>query len=187
MDWEYCDRTLIERHRQHSRQPDSLMWSKFHEEGWKKTAIRILAKRLPLSNPGMEALAEVIERDARTEMEPEPAGRLELEAESPLSTQQFVERAAEIAPAREPGDNTELFYQVGKDTTIVYGKTMRLKDVLPKLGAKWHPDPREWRMPAARTHELVEACEEKQISLAEVARDKSKEPGLFQIPATEGA
>jgi recombination protein RecT len=81
VDWEFCDKALIERHRKHSKQPDSLMWTKFHEEAWKKTAIRILAKRLPLSNPGMETLAEVIERDARREMEPEPSGRLELEAD----------------------------------------------------------------------------------------------------------
>ena len=58
IDWEYCDRTLIDRHRKHSRQPDSLMWREFWEEGWRKTPIRILAKRLPLTNPGMERLAE---------------------------------------------------------------------------------------------------------------------------------
>ena len=32
VDWEFCDKALIERHRKHSKQPDSLMWSKFHEE-----------------------------------------------------------------------------------------------------------------------------------------------------------
>jgi recombination protein RecT len=74
IDWEWADKKLIERHRKHSKQPDSLMWRNFHEEAWKKTAIRILAKRLPMSNPGMEALTEVIEHDARAEMEPEPAG-----------------------------------------------------------------------------------------------------------------
>jgi recombination protein RecT len=84
IDWEFADKALIERHRKHSRQPDSLMWSKFREEAWKKTAIRILAKRLPLSNPGMEAWADVIERDANLELEPEAAGRLELEPDSPM-------------------------------------------------------------------------------------------------------
>jgi recombination protein RecT len=179
VDWEWADKNLIERHRKHSKQPDSLMWSKFHEEAWKKTAIRILAKRLPLSNPGMEALADVVERDAQKHLEPEPAGRLELEADSPLSTPQLADKASEIASARVPDGNTEVFYQVGKEITTVYGRTMGLKDVLPKLGARWYPEAREWRMPAARTHELLEACEEKQISVAEVGGGRSKEPELF--------
>jgi len=179
IDWEWADKELIERHRQHSKQPDSLMWSKFYEEAWKKTAIRILAKRLPLSNPGMEALAEVVERDAQEHSKPGPAGRLELEADSPLTGPQFAEKASEIASARIPGGNTEVFYQVGKEITTVYGRTMALKDVLPKLGARWYPEPREWRMPAVRTHELLEACEEKQISVAEVGADKLTESNLF--------
>jgi hypothetical protein len=109
------------------------MWTKFWEEAWKKTAIRILAKRLPLSNPGMEGLAEIIERDAQVEMEPEPAGRLEFEDAS------FVpgSKPREIAPVPEPASNTEVFYQVGKETTTVSGRTILLKDALPKLGAKW--------------------------------------------------
>jgi hypothetical protein len=148
----------------------------------RKTAIRILAKRLPLSNPGMEALAEVVERDAQAEFEPEPAGRLELEGDSPLSTTpQFAEKIAETASVRVPGGTAAVFYQVGKEITTVYGRTIGLKDVLPKLGAKWYPEPREWRMPAARTHELLEACEEKRISVAEVevGGGQSKEPELF--------
>jgi recombination protein RecT len=175
IDWEFCDKALIERHRKHSKQPDSLMWSKFWEEGARKTAIRILAKRLPMSNPGMEALAEVIEKDAQVEMEPEPAGRLELE-EVP-----FVPglKAREIGPPRDPEANAEVFYHVGGEFTTVSGKTILLKDDLPKLGGKWHGDARVWRMPAARTHELLEACEEKCIRAAEVGADNSKEPGLF--------
>lgn len=54
-----------------------------------------------------------------------------------------------------------------------------LKDVLPKLGAKWDSDARVWRMPAARSYELVAACKEKGIHAVEVGADKSKEPGLF--------
>jgi len=34
-------------------------------------------------------------------------------------------------------------------------------------------------MPAARTHELLAACEEKQIRAAEAGADNSNEPGLF--------
>ena len=35
------------------------------------------------------------------------------------------------------------------------------------------------RLPTARTHELVAACEEKQIRAVEVGGDNSKEPELF--------
>jgi recombination protein RecT len=175
LDWEWADKKLIERHRKHSKQPDSVMWTSFHEEAWKKTAIRILAKRLPISNPGMEALAEVIERDAQAEMEPEPAGRLEFEDVSLLPQT----KAREIAPPRDPEGNAAVFYEVGKETTTISGRTILLKDVLPKLGAKWDGDARVWRMPAARTHELVDACEEMEIRAVEANADGSKQAGLF--------
>src|SRR5262249_35417470 len=149
-------------------------WTKFHEEGWRKTPIRILAKRLPLSNPGMEALAEVVERDAETEAEIQPAGRLELEAES------FVPGLKLNDDSPTPGEvNPCVFYEVGNESTIVSGRTMAIKDVLPKLGGKWDGDARVWRMPAARTHELVTVCEEKQIPIAEVGGTEAKEPELF--------
>jgi recombination protein RecT len=175
IDWEYCDRALIERHRKHSRQPDSMMWTKFHEEAWRKTPIRILAKRLPLSNPGMEGLAEVIDRDARSEIEPEPAGRLELEEVS------FVPgpKSPAVAPRLDSEGGAEVFYEVGKETTTVSGRTISLKDDLPKLGGKWDGDASVWRMPAQRTHELVATCEGKGIRASEVGTDTAKEPGLF--------
>jgi len=72
-----------------------------------------------------------------------------------------------------------VFFEVGEKFTIVSGHTLHLKDQLPKIGAKWDGDARVWTMPAGRTHELLEACEEKQISIAEVGGDKPKEPGLF--------
>ena len=175
INWEWADKKLIERHRKHSKQPDSVMWTSFHEEAWKKTAIRILAKRLPISNPGMEALAEVIERDAQAETELEPAGRLEFEDVS------FVpgSKPREIVAPSDPDGNVEVFFQVGQETTTVSGRTILLKDVFPKLGAKWDSDARVWRMPAVRTQELVETCEEKGIRAVETTADETKEAGLF--------
>lgn len=175
VDWEFCDKALIERHRKHSKQPDSLMWTHFHEEAWKKTAIRILAKRLPMSNPGMEALAEVIERDQDAEMERAPAGRLELEDVTLVPEL----KPREIGPQRDGGGNTEVFYQVGEETTTVSGRTIFLRDDLPKLGGKWDSDARVWRIPAVRTHELVALCEERHIRAVEVGADKPSEPSLF--------
>jgi hypothetical protein len=47
------------------------------------------------------------------------------------------------------------------------------------LGGKWDSEARVRRIPTERTHELVAACEEKQIRAAEVGADTSKEPELF--------
>jgi hypothetical protein len=51
------------------------------------------------------------------------------------------------------------------------------EDVFPKLGGD--SDARVWTMPAARTHELLAACEEKQIRAAEVGADNFNEQGSF--------
>jgi recombination protein RecT len=175
IDWEFCDRALINRHRRHSRQPDSLMWRDFHEEAWRKTAIRILAKRLPLSSPGMEALAEVIERDAQADAEPEPSGKLELEPESVLLSSTPAERAPQIAPGARQKDNTKVFFEVGEKLTVVSGQTLHIKDDLPKLGAKWDSEARVWHMPAARTDELVAVCQARQVCAVEVGAGKPEE------------
>jgi hypothetical protein len=63
--------------------------------------------------------------------------------------------------------------------STVSRRTILLKEVLSKLGEKWDRDVRVWRMPAARTRELVAACKEKQVKVAEVGDDKSKGPELF--------
>jgi hypothetical protein len=88
-------------------------------------------------------------------------------------------KPALAASPRDPERGAEVFYQVGKETTTVSGRTIRIKDALPELGAKWDSEARVWRMPAARTHELLEACGKKEICVTEVGGDKSKEPELF--------
>jgi phage RecT family recombinase len=47
--FEWTSRDRIQRHRQHSKQPNGMLWDpkKFWEEGWRKTPFRILDKRLP--------------------------------------------------------------------------------------------------------------------------------------------
>jgi recombination protein RecT len=168
IDWEYCDKALIERHRKHSKMPDSLMWREFWEEAWKKTAIRLLAKRLPHSNPGMEALAEVIERDAQADAGLEPGGKIELEPDSVLLSPKPTGKVSQIAPETRQGDNTQVYFEVGEKLTVVSGHTLHIKDDLPKLGAKWDSDARVWRMAAARTDELLAVCQEKQIPAVEI-------------------
>lgn len=179
IDWEYCDKPLIERHRRHSKQPDSLMWRDFPEEAWRKTAIRILAKRLPLSNPGMEALADVIERDTQDHVEqPPPSGRIELDPDSTLLNAGGGDQPASPAPVVSQ-DNAMVFFEVGSESTVVTGHTMLIKDDLPKLGARWDREARVWSMPASRTHELVAMCIDKQICLSETLRDTAKNGRLF--------
>lgn len=69
LDFEYLTAAQIQAHKRKSRQQNSMMWTEFWEEAWRKTAIRVLAKRLPLVNPQMEKLVEVINTDADKEMD----------------------------------------------------------------------------------------------------------------------
>jgi hypothetical protein len=143
------------------------MWTQFREEGWRKTAIRILAKRLPFSNPGMEALADVIERDAQTDAESVPNGKLELEPDSVLLKPEPTDKSQQTFPELEQERNAEVFFQVGADVTTVSGRTFLIKDSLPKIGARWDGEAGVWTMPAARTHELITLCNEKQVRAVE--------------------
>jgi recombination protein RecT len=69
VDWEYLPAELIERHRDHSKQKNSMKWVEFWEEGWRITPIRVLAKRLPLKNRNLEGLIEMVNRDTERELD----------------------------------------------------------------------------------------------------------------------
>lgn len=170
LEYEYLTKEQIERHRNHSKQPDSLMWKKFWEEGWRKTPIRLLAKRLPLTNPGMEKLAEAIDKDATSDLE-EPNGALQLDKDSPLLAMPKADKAAESnggnghAPTN---GKSEVYFQVDKHFTVVTGNTYAIKDALPKIGGRPDNKTHVWTMPSARTYELIKACNEKGIIAVEV-------------------
>lgn len=68
IDWEYLTAEQIERHRKHSKQPNSMKWVEFWEEGWRITPIRVIAKRLPLKNRNFEALVEMVNRDTERDL-----------------------------------------------------------------------------------------------------------------------
>jgi len=68
IDWEYLTAEQIGRHRDCSKQKNSMKWVEFWEEGWRITPIRVLAKRIPLKSPSMERLAEIINKDAENEL-----------------------------------------------------------------------------------------------------------------------
>lgn len=180
IEFEYLTKEQIDRHRNHSKQPDSLMWKKFWEEGWRKTPIRVLAKRLPLTNPELEVLAEAIERDATQDLEPEPTGALHLEKDSPLIT--MPKAATPKEPEKESG-NAGIFVQVGQHYTVVTGQTYAIKEALPKVGAKWDGKARIWTMPATRTHELLAVCEAKNVIVTEV--DENGKPLAAAPPMRE--
>lgn len=152
LEFEYMTVEQIERRRNHSKQPNSIMWSKFWEEAYRKTPIRGLFKRIPLIDPGLEQIAEIVARDAEAEIDPEPAGRLELENDSPILVPK-TEQAA--APESKPG----IFLNIGEKETLVSGDVRLIVKELPKVGAKLDKEAGVWRMPASRTHELMEVCE----------------------------
>ena len=144
-DFEYLTEEQIQRHRNCSKAPNSLMWKTFFEEAWRKSAIRVLNKRIPATNPSIEKFAEAVERDALNDLEPEPHGALELEAGSTLH--EMKKAPAAIASP------LPVFIQVEKEVTIITGNFRPLESELPKVGAKWDAASRAWTMPAARTHE----------------------------------
>lgn len=140
-DFEFLTKAQVETRKGVSKAPNSLMWTKFWEEGWRKTAIRVLAKRLPLTNPQMEKLAEVIAKDEEGEIEVLTPGAVELEPDSVLK-------------AEAPGKVT---FSVGQENTTVEGATIPIKDFLSKkLGGK--PSGRTWLIPSTATAQLIEHC-----------------------------
>jgi recombination protein RecT len=162
-DYEYLTEEQIQRHRSCSKAPNSLMHTKFWEEAWRKSAIRVLFKRLPMAAPGMEELAEIIERDAANDFEPEPTGKLVLETDSTLHE---LKKAPTPVPSPAP-----IFVYVDKEFTIISGNFRPIETDLPKVGAKWDGVSRVWTMPAARTHELLSLCDAKGQKYAEVDGD----------------
>jgi recombinational DNA repair protein RecT len=150
IDWEYLSDEQIERRRKHSKNPNSLMWATFWEEGWRKTPIRVLWKRLPLTNQAMERLAEHIAKEAEAEQEPEPAGRLELEkdevltlppkaftASTPLKSGDKVGLSGgETATVATEGTSKPIsvFFHVGAEITLLKGDVKKVVDQL-RIGA----------------------------------------------------
>jgi phage recombination protein Bet len=158
-------------------------------EPWKKWPARMLRHKALIQCARYAfSLSGIYEED---EDEPEPSGRIDVEPDSPLlQAKQEVTGKTETTPAfsgspekkvsqigqesRERAD-TRVVFQVGSQFTEISGHTTYLKDDLPKIGAKWDADARVWRMPAARTHELLEVCRKKDIQAVEEGADKSTE------------
>lgn len=159
-DFEFLTEEQIQRHRNSSKAPNSLMWRTFWEEAWRKSSIRVLFKRLQMSAPGMEDLAEIIERDAVNDLEPEPTGAIELTTDSTLHE---MKKLPVPVPSPAP-----VFIHVDREFTIISGNFRPLESDLPKIGAKWDAVSRVWNMPAARTHELLALCDSKAQKYIEV-------------------
>jgi recombination protein RecT len=171
IDWEFMTTEQIERRRKHSKQPNSLMWTTFKEEGYKKTPIRNLWKRIPLLNPGMERLAEALTRETEAEIEQEPAGRLELEPDSPLAKTVTItpqgQPAQEQPVSHAPSLHDVAIYVGAKDSTIT-GDVRKIVAKLPQLGAKLPKGTKVWIMPSPRVHELLNLCDEQGVTYVEV-------------------
>lgn len=166
IDWEYMTASQIERHRSASKNPNSLMWKTFWEEGWKKTPLRVLAKRLPMTNPGMEKLAEIVNRDAERDSDPVIPGRLDIEEvhAEPVATQHIESQAVE----RSGGDAVR--YHIGNLLTEISGLKLRRQfttEEMKPLGLKIDKDGR-WTIPAVQTPEFLDLCGTKRVTSIEI-------------------
>ena len=97
IDYEYLTKDQIERHRNCSKQPNSMKWKEFWEEGWRITPIRVLAKRLPLKSEKIEELVEMINKDSEREI------NIPVEQYSEPSMPRRQEQEEEAAPKQQEG------------------------------------------------------------------------------------
>ena len=169
LDWEYLTREQIERRHEKSKAKDSLMWTSFWEEGWRKTAIRVLAKRLPMQSEAMEHLVEVIHRDMENDEGIVTPGTIEITKDSPLTK---TENLATELP--------KVTYCVGSELTTVRGQVTPFVKALRLLRGKPESSG-AWTIPASQTHELIAACVRENVLCEEV--NLNGEP---MVPLVEG-
>jgi recombination protein RecT len=70
VDFEFLTKEQIIRHKNKSKQPNSMKWKDFWEEGWRITPIRVLAKRLPLKSRKLEEFVELANLSEERELDP---------------------------------------------------------------------------------------------------------------------
>lgn len=100
VDWEYLTHEQISRHRNVSKQPNSMKWVEFWEEGWRITPIRVLAKRLPIKGRNLESFVNVINRElAVDEFDTSKVGN---DAIADGVPRRMTERLAEINQEQAP-------------------------------------------------------------------------------------
>lgn len=110
LDWEYLTKEQIDRHRDKSKQKNSMKWVDFWEEGWRITAIRVLAKRLPLKGEEFQKLVAHVNRDAESDlivipMEETMSMPREVEQEPKSEKSEPKSEAAETKPAEKPAES----------------------------------------------------------------------------------
>jgi recombination protein RecT len=190
IDFEYMDISMIHRHRESSRAwkkegASNLLWGKFWEEAWRKTPMRVLFKRLPLTDPGLEHLAEIVGKEVEADLEILPTGRLELEPDSPLA--QSAKKVASIAPQTPSLHDVAIC--IGAQDSTITGDVRAIVKELPKLGAKLDKSTKAWSMPSARVHEFLKLCDEQKVTWVEFDSEGNpvRQPGeeLEQAERTE--
>lgn len=186
IDFEYLSLEEIERHRKHSKMPDSLMWRSFWDEGARKTAIRVLSKRLPQTNPAMERLAELVQKDADADLDLPPSGAVEVDADSPL--QRAIENGSQVQP--EPVERTMVEqtpalpdtarpivnFHVGTQLTFINGQTQPIEKDLRKLFPKREDALKCWSIAANQTEDFLVLCETHGVSAIETDKDWNPMP-----------
>lgn len=179
VDFEFLNADQIAVHKNASKMPNSLMWTKFWEEAWRKTAIRVLSKRLPLTNPAMEKLAELVQKDADNDLE--TTGALELELDSPLAPAKAnIPPYVPAAPAPNEVATPIVNFQVAKLFTYITGQTRPIEADLKKLQARRDEEKKAWTIPVAMTESFLVLCDKRGVIANEIS-----EQGI-PIPAQEG-
>jgi recombination protein RecT len=191
-DFEWMTKNQIEHVRKSSKAADDGPWVTHWEEMARKSPIRRLAKRLPLSaeDSALIRAAVLDEYHEASDVDDPPAGIIELEPESPLLTNGNVPdgQYAEVAAPKEtegriPASSEVIFFHVGKMLTTLTGATPRLSLTEYKnLGGRRYETIKGWTIPGSLTENFLKLCESKKIPVSEI--DDNGQPMAAPFMAT---
>lgn len=188
-DFEWMDLDQIKHCQNSSRASrEDAPWKTHWEEMARKTPIRRLCKRLPLS-PEDSALIRAAVLDEYHEagiIEDPPKGVIELSAGSPL--QRAVENGSQVHPepvelrgAEESAVPTDVDrpyiarpivnFHVGHQLTFINGQTQPIEKDLRKLFPKREEAMKAWSIPATSTEDFLTICEQRGVSAIETDKD----------------
>lgn len=125
---------------------------------------------LSLCGLGMLDESEIEEEEARTGAIQRETGAAPLPSAVPKA----------VIPKTTSIDRTKVYVQVQKHFTVVSGNTYFLKDHNKTIGASFDAPAGVWKMPSARTHELLALCDK--LNLAYQELDDNGRPVLELEP-----
>lgn len=162
-DFEYMTKGQIEHIREGSKSKDDGPWVTHWEEMARKTPIRRLAKRLPLSPEDSALIRAAVMDEYHESTEEDEAvvpGMIEID---PVLPPQLPQQA-------QPPVSDAVSVNIGKTTTTIHGLKLRhqfsLEEMKPcGLKIDGHGN---WTIAAGLTHTFLELCAKKKIHVSEV-------------------